>query len=304
MMGRLHGAAPGSFEGRSVNEERGEVEVEGGTVRYRILGEGDRTLVLLHGGPGGGSLYLQPLEALAGADRRVVLYDQLGCGESDRPDDPSLWRADRFVDELETLRTYLGLEDFDLYGHSWGGMLATDYALAHQRHLRSLVLASTIADAALLKREMARLLEGFPEEIRDTLRRHEQAETTDSPEYQDAIMVVYKTHLCRCDPWPPEVVKTFEDFAMDVYVPMWGPSEFAFDGNLADWDRVDRLHEIGVPTLITVGRYDELTPACSEQIHERIPDSRLVVFEDGSHMTFWEEPQRYLQVVDDFLRSV
>lgn len=287
-----------------MKEERGEVEVEGGAVRYRVLGQGERTLVLLHGGPGGGSLYLKPLEALAASDRRVVTYDQLGCGQSDRPQDPTLWRADRFVDELEAVRAQLGLEGFDLYGHSWGGMLATDYALAHQQHLRSLVLASTIADACLLQREMARLLVDFPEDIRETLRRHEEAGTTGSSEYQDAIMAVYRVHLCRCDPWPPEVVQTFKDFAMDVYVPMWGPSEFAFDGNLADWDRVDRLHEIRVPTLITVGRHDELTPACSEQIHEHMPDSRLAVFDDGSHMTFWEETDRYLQVVDDFLRSV
>jgi proline-specific peptidase len=287
-----------------VHEERGEVEVEGGTVRYRVLGDGDRTLVLLHGGPGGGSLYLKPLERLAGEDRRVVLYDQLGCGASDRPHDASLWRADRFVDELELLRRHLELDTFDLYGHSWGGMLATDYALAHQQRLRSLALASTIADATLLRREMDRLLQGFPAELRETLRRHEEAGTTESAEYQDAIMTVYRRHLCRCDPWPPEVVKTFEDFAMDVYVPMWGPSEFAFDGNLSDWNRVDRLHEIHVPTLITVGRHDELTPACSEQIHERISGSRLVVFEDGSHMTFWEETEKYLGVVGEFLRSV
>ncbi|HEY1367302.1 MAG TPA: hypothetical protein VGF23_09320, partial [Gaiellaceae bacterium] len=153
-------------------------------------------------------------------------------------------------------------------------------------------------------REMARLLEGFPEELRETLRRHEEAGTTESEEYVDAITTVYRRHLCRCDPWPLEVVKTFENFAMDVYVPMWGPSEFCFDGNLSDWDRVDRLHEIRVLTLITVGAHDELTPACSEQIHERIAGSRLVVFADGSHMTFWEETERYLQVMDDFLRSV
>ena len=283
-------------------EERGEAEVEGGVIRFRLLGKGERTLVLLHGGPGAGSLYLKTLERLAGPDRRVVVYDQLGCGDSDRPDGESLWRSDRFVDELEALRAHLGLDEFDLYGHSWGGMLATDYALAHQEHLRSLVLASTIADAALLRREMARLLEAFPADLRETLRRHEEAGTTESPDYQDAIMAVYRVHLCRCDPWPPEVEKTFEDFAMDVYVPMWGPSEFAYDGNLSDWDRVERLHEIRVPTLITVGRHDELTPACSEQIQQEIPHSELVVFEEGSHMTFWEEPERYLEVVDDFLQ--
>ena len=285
-----------------MSEERGEVEVEGGVIRYRLLGEGERTLVLLHGGPGAGSLYLKPLERLAGPDRRVVVYDQLGCGGSDRPDDSSLWRADRFVEELEALRAHLGLDRFDLYGHSWGGMLATDYALAHQERLRSLVLASTIADAALLQREMKRLLESFPADLRDTLRRHEAAGTTESAEYQDAIRAVYEVHLCRCDPWPLEVEKTFKDFAMDVYVPMWGPSEFAYDGNLSDWNRVDRLHEIRVPTLITVGRHDELTPACSEQIQQEIPHSELVVFEEGSHMTFWEEPERYLEVVDDFLQ--
>jgi proline iminopeptidase len=285
-----------------VSEERGEVEVEGGVIRFRLLGEGERTLMLLHGGPGAGSLYLKPLERLAGPDRRVVVYDQLGCGDSDRPGDASLWRSDRFVDELEALRAHLGLDGFDLYGHSWGGMLATDYALAHQEHLRSLVLASTIADAALLRREMARLLEAFPEDLRDTLRRHEEAGTTESADYQDAIMAVYRVHLCRCDPWPPEVEKTFEDFAMDVYVPMWGPSEFAYDGNLSDWNRVDRLHEIRVPTLITVGLHDELTPACSEQIQQEIPHSELVVFDEGSHMTFWEEPERYRDVVDDFLQ--
>jgi proline iminopeptidase len=287
-----------------VREERGEVEVEGGTVRYRILGAGERALVLLHGGPGAGSLYLKPLEGLAAPDRRVVVYDQLGCGASDRPDDPSLWVADRFVRELETLRAHLGLSGFDLYGHSWGGMLATDYALAHQERLRSLVLASTIADGPLLQRELARLLEAFPHEVKETLRRHEEAGTTGSEEYWQAILAVYRVHLIRRDPWPPEAWQTFEDFALPVYVPMWGPSEFCYVGNLAGWDRVDRLAEIRIPTLITVGEHDELTPTCSEQIHERLPRSQLAVFPDCSHWTFWEDTERYLDTVDRFLRSL
>ena len=285
-----------------MREEQGQVEVEGGIVRYRILGDGERTLVLLHGGPGGGSLYLKPLEQLAGSDRRVVVYDQLGCGASDRPDDPSLWRADRFVDELEALRDHLELDAFDLYGHSWGGMLAQDYALRHQERLRSLILASTIAEAALLRREMERLLQAFDEKTRATLRRHEEAGTTDTEEYLAAVLAVYRVHLIRLDPFPRELYSTFD--APEVYRRMWGPSEFCFIGNLSDWDRVDRLGEIDVPALITVGRHDELTPACSGQIHERIRGSRLVVFPDCSHWTFWEEPEGYLETVDGFLRSV
>jgi proline-specific peptidase len=287
----------------AVHQTRGEVEVEGGTVRYRLLGEGDRTLVLLHGGPGASSRYLRPLEALADG-RRVVVYDQLGCGESDHPDDPSLWRADRFVDELEALRAHLDLETFDLYGHSWGGMLATDYALAHQDRLHSLILASTIADAALLRREMDRLLEAFPEALRATLRRHEEAATTDSDEYHAAMDEVYRRHLCRAVPWSEDVVEGLAAMSQDVYGTMWGPSEFCFTGNLSDWDRVDRLAEIRVPTLITVGSEDELTPACSEQIHERIAGSQLAVFPDCSHMTFYEDRDGYLERVDAFLRSV
>jgi proline iminopeptidase len=287
----------------TVPETRGELRVEGGMVRYRMLGEGERTLVLLHGGPGATSRYLRPLEALADG-RRVVTYDQLGCGASDRPDDESLWRAERFVDELEALRDHLDLDGFDLYGHSWGGMLATDYALAHQDRLRSLILASTIADAQLLKREMARLLEAFPAELRDALRRHEAAGTTDSAEYGAAIDEVYRRHLCRAVPWPEDVAVALAECAMDVYGTMWGPSEFCFTGNLSSWDRVERLAEIRVPTLITVGAEDELTPTCSRQIQERIPGARLAVFPDCSHMTFHEDREGYLRTVDEFLRSV
>jgi proline-specific peptidase len=287
----------------AVRETLGEVQVEGGMVRYRVLGEGERTLVLLHGGPGATSRYLRPLEALADR-RRVVVYDQLGCGDSDHPDDPSLWRSDRFVDELETLRAHLELEDFDLYGHSWGGMLATDYALAHQTKLRSLILASTIADAALLKREMARLLEKFPPELRETLRRHEEAGTTASDEYRAAMDEVYRVHLCRVVPWPDDVAEGLAATSDDVYGAMWGPSEFCFTGNLRDWNRLDRLGEISVPTLITVGSEDELTPACSRQMHELMPGSELAIFPDCSHMTFHEDPEGYLERVDAFLRSV
>jgi proline iminopeptidase len=282
-------------------EERGEVEVEGGTVRYRILGSGDRTLVLLHGGPGVPSGYLRPLEALADG-RRVVVYDQLGCGASDHPADPSLWRAERFVDELETLRSHLGLEQMDLLGHSWGGMLAIDYALAHQNRLRALVLASTIADAPFLKRETERLL-GELGPDGETIRRCQAAGELDDPEYAAAVDTFYAKHVCRVEQ-PPDLVEALAATATDVYGAMWGPNEIHFVGNLDEWSRLDRLHEIRVPTLITVGEHDELTPACSRQILGEIEGSRLVVFPGCSHLTFHEEPVEYVRTVDEFLRGV
>jgi len=282
---------------------RGEMEVEGGVVRYRIIGQGERTLVLLHGGPGASSRYFSPLERLADK-RRVVFYDQLGGGASDRPHDPSLWRVERFVEELEALRAHLGLAGFDLLGHSWGGMLAIDYALRYQQNLRSLILASTIADAAMLKEELARLRKSLPFGLQKTLQRHEERGTTDSPEYQEAMRAVYRVHLCRLYPWPQELVRSFDELNMEVYETMWGPGEFFFVGNLSDWSRVDRLDEIRVPTLITVGEYDELTPSCSQQIHRGIRNSELVVFENCSHVAFLENTEAYLRALETFLGSI
>lgn len=279
------------------------MEVDGGFVRYRIVGQGERTLVLLHGGPGASSRYFSPFERLAG-ERRVVFYDQLGGGGSDRPHDPSLWRVERFVDELEALRAHLGLVGFDLFGHSWGGMLAIDYALRHQQMLRSLTLASAIADAALLKEELGRLRKRLPMEVQKTLQRHEERGTTGSPEYQEAMRAVYQVHLCRLDPWPQELVQSFDELNMEVYETMWGPGEFFFVGNLSTWSRVDRLNEIRVPTLITVGEYDELTPSCSQQIHRGIRGSDLAVFENCSHMAFLEDTGAYLRALETFLGSV
>lgn len=277
--------------------DAGEVEVEGGVVRYRVVGTGEPALVLTHGGPGAGSLYLKPLEAL-GQGRSVVVYDQLGCGASDRPQDPTLWRIERFVDELETLRAHLGLDRFDLLGHSWGGMLAIDYALAHPARVRALVLASTLASARLLREEMERLLLGFPDDVQESLRAG-----AGSPQYDEAVGKVYRKHLCRLDPWPADVVRAFEETAWDVYEQMWGPSEFEFVGSLSTWERADRLAEIASPTLVTVGRWDEITPRCSEQIHLGVAGSKLAVFEDSAHLAFHEETDRYLGVVGSFLRS-
>jgi proline-specific peptidase len=278
----------------------GRVDVPGGRVAYRIAGEGERTLLTVHGGPGVPSSYIYSMADLAGDAMRVVFYDQLGCGESDRPDDESLWVVDRFVEELEALRAALDLGRVDLWGHSWGGMLAQEYALAHPESLRTLVLASTICSASVHDEETARLIDGFPEPTAGLLRNAHQGGETSSPEYRAASAEFWGRHVCRI-PFPPDVQRAVDDTSMVVLETMWGPDDVTMRGNLVGWDVSDRIAAIRVPTLVTVGGYDSLTETNARMIADRIAGSELVVFEESSHHALWEERERYMRVVRDFL---
>lgn len=286
----------------------GHIPFRNHRVWYRIVGSREDyskyPLLCVHGGPGTPHDYLEPLEDMAGTGRRVIFYDQLGCGKSDRPDDPSMWTVDLFLEELSVVRETLGLNRCHLLGSSWGGMLAMEYALLRPAGLASLVLASAPAAIPQWISEADRLRKGLPSEVQEVLRKHEDAGTTDDPEYQDAMMVFYRQHVCRLDPWPHYVSRAFENMGLQVYITMFGPSEFYATGTLKDWDITQRLPEIQVPTLITSGRYDEATPAIAETTHRLIPDSEWVLFEQSSHMAFAEERHRYMSVLDDFLMRV
>jgi proline-specific peptidase len=287
-----------------VKVEEGKIDVDGYQVWYRRVGEGGIPLLTLHGGPGAGHDYLEPLEALA-RDRPVVFYDQLGCGRSDQPDDPSLWRIERFVSEVDRVRHALGLEQVHLLGQSWGGWLAIEYMLSRPRGVVSLILASTSASIPQFVAEARRLKSELPLRIYQTLERYESVGDYAHPDYEQAVFEFYKRHLCRLDPWPDPLLRSVENVnGSAVYETMNGPNEFTVVGNLKDWDRTDRLGEIVVPTLITVGRYDELTPACARTMHRGIPDARLVIFEESAHLAHLEESDAYLQVVADFLAGV
>jgi len=286
-----------------VRIDEGFVAVPDGRVWYRSVGADGIPLLCLHGGPGFPHDYLEELEGLA-PGRRVVFYDQLGCGRSDRPDDPSLWTVDRFVEELAVVRESLGLERLHLFGSSWGGMLAMQYVLDRQPPLESLILCSSpasiprwIADCDALRAEL-------PEDVEDVIARHEVKGYTDCPEYQAAILVFYKRHVCRLDPWPDGLERAFSGAGMTVYHQMNGPSEFTVVGTLKDWSVTERLGEIGVPTLLTGGRFDECRPEHLADMQRRIPGSELVIFEESSHSAFAEERDRYLSVVGDFLDRV
>jgi proline-specific peptidase len=270
---------------------------------YRRVG-GEQTdhlpLLVLHGGPGVPHNYLSNLEQLARPEREVIFYDQLGCGNSDQPDDSSLWRVPRFVEELDQVIQGLGLEKVAILGQSWGGMLALEYALTQPDTLAGLILANTTSSMPKWISEANRLRQDLPPQVQATLLKHEEAGSTDSSEYQEAMLVFYQRHVCRV-PWPDYVTYSFEHIAMPVYYTMNGPSEFHVIGNFKDWDISPRLNQIKLPTLIISGRYDEATPAINEVLHQGIEGSEWVLLENSSHLAHVEEPDLYFAVVERFL---
>ncbi len=290
-----------------MHKQEGFVPVDGYKVWYRSIGGGDDQekipLLILHGGPGAPHDYIENLQALASETRKVIFYDQLGCGRSDHPDNPSLCQVWRFADEVETMRQELGLEQVHILGQSWGGMLAIEYALRQPKGLVSLILSNTTSSVPLWVKEANRLREELPPEVNATLLHHEMAGSTSDPKYLQAMDVFYARHVCRVKPMPEFVQRTFDQMGY-VYNYMNGPSEFHVIGVIKDWDRTDRLNEIHDPTLILSGRYDEATPVINEVLHRGIAGSEWVVLENSSHLSHVEEPELYMQTVRAFLDRV
>jgi L-proline amide hydrolase len=284
----------------------GTIPYAGGETWYRIVGDreepGKLPLLALHGGPGALHDYLEPLGELASTGRRVIFYDQIGCGRSwvEKPVD--FWTVELFVAEVQAVRDALGLDRVHLFGSSWGGMLAMEYALTRPAGLASLVLSSSPASIPLWAEETSRLVSELPEEARRAL----EESAPDSAEYLAAQEVFYRRHVCRVVPPPDWYLRTIAGLAEhpDVYNHMQGPNEFVITGTLADWDITARLPEIEVPTLVTAGRHDEFTPRQAEVVHRGIAGSELVTFDESSHMQFTEEPERYREVVAGFLDRV
>jgi proline-specific peptidase len=285
-----------------MREVEGRIPFRGYETWYRDVGPvGGVPLVCLHGGPGSSHHYFEPLEELAADGRRVVLYDQLGCGASDRPDDPDLWTVELFVAEVDAVRGALGLERIHLLGSSWGSMLGIEYTLTRPSGLVSLTLNSPPTAAETWKEEATRLRDELPEHVKRVLAEHEEAGTTDDPEYEAAEAEFWRRHICRIDPQPACVARGRAAKNRAVYESLWGVSEWNPDGKLRDWDVRPRLGEIDVPTLVTSGRYDECTPKLAEEAHRGIRGAERVLFEESSHMAFVEEPERFRAVLSDFL---
>jgi proline-specific peptidase len=228
-------AAPASCQREHLTPREGFANVPGGRVWYRIVGNGQGTpLVVLHGGPGAPSYYLASLARL-GAERPVIFYDQLGAGRSDQPSDTTLWRIERFMAELDSLRSQLGLRVIHLLGHSWGSMLATDYLLASPSGVRSVILASPALSTARWEQDADTLIATLPDSTQHAIRTHEAAGTFSTPAYQAAVKAFYAQYLTRRG--GPDVDSTFAHFGAELYGYMWGPSEFTATGTLRSYDR-------------------------------------------------------------------
>jgi proline iminopeptidase len=284
------------------------VPVVGG--KYKVwtkrMGSGPIKVLLLHGGPGFSHEYLEAMESfLPQAGIEMYYYDQLGCNNSDHPDDTSLWTLPRYLNEVEEVRRGLGLDNFVLYGHSWGGILAMEYALNYQQHLRGLVISNmTAGTQAYLKHTAAIKLQLPPEKLA-RLNALEAKQDYDSPDYEKIMMEeLYPKMLCRTHPWPNSVDRAFAHANQTIYVQMQGKSEFLVTGNLKDWERWDRLHEIKVKTLTIGARYDEMDPEDMKKMATLMPNASSVICPNGSHLCMWDDQDFYFKHLLNFLHSV
>lgn len=291
----------------------GRLDWDAGWTWYRVEGSlresGEAPLVVLHGGPGAAHDYLESVaEHFSRSGRPVVLYDQIGCGRSQHlPEAPAdFWSVELFRRELTALLEHLEIaDDYHVLGQSWGGMLGMEHALEQPSGLRSLVVADSPASIELWVAEANRLRAQLPADVQETLTRHEAAETTDSEEYQQAMMVFYERHLCRIVPFPDSMQRTFSQMNEDptVYHTMNGPSEFHVIGKLRSWDVTPRLGEVRVPVLVISGEHDEATPAVVRPLVEAIPSARWELIAEASHSPHLEQPERFFALVEDFLAA-
>ncbi|WP_369829898.1 proline iminopeptidase-family hydrolase [Mycobacterium sp. ACS4054] len=280
----------------------GMIAVPGGNVWFERVGGGPGLpLLVVHGGPGLPHTYLRSLQRLAD-EREVIFWDQLGCGNSERPTNRELWTMQRSVAEMDAVVKGLGLNGFHLFGNSWGGMMAQQYALDVPSRAVSLTISNSIASIPQFSQMVARLKTELDPETQSAIDRHEAAGTTHAAEYQDAIRTWNETYLCRVRPWPAELLEAFANMGTDIFETMFGPSDFRIVGTVRDWDVFDRLAEITLPTLILAGRFDECVPEHMWEMHRRIAGSRYELFESTAHMPFIEEPDKFDRVMRDFLR--
>jgi proline iminopeptidase len=268
-------------------------------------------LLLLHGGPGGTHEYFEAFDNyFPDAGIEYYFYDQLGSAYSDQPDDPELWEIPRFVEEVEQVRKALALDqgNFFLLGHSWGGILAIEYALKYQRHLKGLIISNMMASIPAYN-EYANdvIMPALDQDALAEIKRLEAAKQYDDPRYMELLMQHHYTqHVLRIpvEQWPEPVNRMFEHLNQAVYIPMQGPSELGASGKLLEWDRTADLGKITVPTLVIGACHDTMNPAHMEWMSREVTNGRYLFCPDGSHLSMYDDQKTYVEGVSSFLTDV
>jgi proline iminopeptidase len=268
-------------------------------------------VLLLHGGPGMTHEYFEAFDSyLPGASVEYYYYDQLGSAYSDQPDEPSLVNLPRYVDEVEQVRKALGLDrsNFFVLGHSWGGILAIEYALKYPQNLKGVIISNMMASIPAYNAYAQKVL--MPAMDQEALAEIRQLETDGKyadPRYMDLLMPHhYAHHILRMPPdtWPEPVMRSFKKVNNKVYIPMQGPSELGASGALLDWDRVADLPRVSVPTLVIGARYDTMDPAHMKMMAAKVKRGRYLYCPNGSHMAMYDDQKTYVEGLIRFLRDV
>ena len=294
---------PAGVTSQAIGPGEAYLPVPDGRTWYKKTGAGAGTpVILLHGGPGYNSFYLKSLEAL-GDDRPVIRYDQLGGGRSGPMTDTSQMTIAHFVRELDSLRTALGYDRVHLLGHSWGTILGFEYYRAHPQHVASLTLASAALDIPTWERNARRLVGTLSDSAQRAIKVREAEQKFDAPDYQQALEEFYGKYVWR-HPVEADLDSTIRMANMQIYNYMQGPSEFTITGTLKTYDVTPLLRTIRVPTLYTVGEFDEADPPTIRRFASLTPGATVEVIPGAAHITTWDNPEATLRVVRRFLRGV
>ena len=266
-------------------------------------------VLLLHGGPAATHQYMECFQSFFPKEGiEFYEYDQLGCGNSDKPADTSLWTLDRFVDEVEQVRQAIGADEKNFYilGNSWGGILGMQYALKYQDKMKSLIVANMMASCPEYGRYAQEVLaKQMDKAVLAEIRGMEAKGDFKNPRYMELLVPhFYNEHICRLKEWPEPVNRAFSDINETIYVQMQGPSEFGVGGNLANWDVKNRLKEIKVPTLMIGAKHDTMDPKAMEEQSKLVQKGRYLYCPNGSHLAMWDDQKVFMDGVIKFISDV
>lgn len=273
--------------------------------KYKVwtkkVGDGKIKVLLLHGGPGLTHEYFECFESFfPQAGIEFYYYDQLGSHYSDHPTDTALWSVEQFTDEVEEVRKGLGLEKFYLLGHSWGGMLTMEYAAKYPEHLKGIIISNMTASIPDYVVYINKLRNKMPEEQVKTMKKFEDANDSNNPEYQKLVQQLYNLYICRLQEWPEPLTRSFAQINALVYNTMQGNNEFVVTGKFKNWNAWEKIKTIKAPALVIGADYDEMDPKEIKKMGELIPNSEVLICK-GSHMCMWDDQQNYFNGVISFL---